>query len=167
VATPGAYVTAVAPSVNDLDVFFVDTSGSLWRAYSAYPSQPTLLATKVGLPSEGASGGPIAAVSRQPGYLDVVFQSANPSNGGTWYSSTSGGQQWATGNVPVGDASGGISILAPSSYELRVLTIDSRQNGATSDWVASGAPSWSSVDYLELPNPYLPPVPVPRPIGKL
>jgi len=160
-ATPGAYVSAVAQSVDDLDVFFVDTSGSLWRAYAAYPSQPTLLATKIGLPGstqEGASGGPIAAVSRQPGYLDVVFQSANPSNGPTWYSSTSNGQQWATGNVPVGDASGGISILAPSSYELRVLTIDRWHNVATSDWVASGAPRWSSAQELEILDPHLIPI---------
>jgi hypothetical protein len=163
VAKAGAYVSAVAQSVDDLDVFFVDASGSLWRAYAAYPSQPTLLATTISLPSstpDGASGGPIAAVSRQPGYLDVVFQDSNPENGPTWYSSTSGGQLWTRGNVPVGDASAGISIVAPSSYELRVLTYDSRANVATSDWLASGSPSWSPVAYVELLNPYpFPPIP--------
>jgi len=149
-ATAGGHLAAVAQTVSNLDVFFVDNTGKLWRAYESTPTQPTLLAAPISQASpvpDGYPGGPIAAVSRQPGLLDVVFRpwlEVAP----TWYSMNAEGQ-WTKGSVPAGDVTNDISIVAPSSYELRVFTDNYLSDLYTTDWVSTGVPTWTPLYGVE------------------
>jgi hypothetical protein len=144
---PGGHLAAVAQTVTDLDVFFVDTKGHLWRAWSSQPTQPSLLVYQVspnvanGVP-DGFPGGPIAAVSRQPGHVDVVFRPWLNNYGPTWYSFNQGSPTMS--HMPGIDASKAISIVAPSSYALRVFVENAWSNVYTADYAYAGRPSWTS-----------------------
>lgn len=151
-ATPGGYLAATAQTVSDLDVFFTDASGYLWRATKAPPAQPSFLVGRVS-PSattpDATSAGPVAAVSREPGLLDVVTAPPAGASTPTWYSMGAGGA-WTRGSLPSMGPVAGISIVAPSSAELRVFAGDSWSNLYTTDWVSAGAPAWTGWDGIEV-----------------
>jgi hypothetical protein len=151
IAPAGGHVTAVAQSVDNVDAFWIDTNGALERASAILPSQqPTPVVSPVSAGGVGHAGGPVASVSRKPGVIDVVFQapSSAASAAPLWYSLGTNGT-WTNGALPGGDATEDISIVAPSSYELRVFMKTVLSDIYTTDWISSGVPSWTPVQGIE------------------
>ncbi len=150
VVPAGGYVTAVAQTVDDLDAFWIDPTGALERASANLPNlQPIPLVAPVTGGGKGQPGGTIASVSRKLGSVDVVFQP--PSASGiipVWYSLTANGVS-ASGSLPGGDATEGISIVAPSSSELRVFMKSFVSDVFTSNIVFAGVPAWSPITDIE------------------
>ena len=138
-APAGAHNTATARTSEALDVFFVDASGTLrkssWTTGAAWGTVPVDGSTGLGQP-----GGLVSAVSRQPNNLDVVFAGTSGQlEWSTWSSPTA----WTTapvvnqqGGVLGAGAigSGGLSIVAPTSFGLQVFYLNPSNQVETVSW---------------------------------
>jgi hypothetical protein len=137
IAPPGGRITATARTSQNLDVFFVANDGGLGTsAWSTGGNWGTWeIAGTGGL---GQPGAQIAAVARQPEMLDVAWGAA--SSGIEW--SNWGPHGWDTVVNPTGSqmttsgqyGSGGISLVAPSSFGLQLFYIDASHQLNTAYW---------------------------------
>jgi formylglycine-generating enzyme required for sulfatase activity len=164
-APAGAYVTAVAPTVTEADAFFVGSDGRLWKAWLSIPDKQTIpfVSQVSSTDGEGLAGGRIASVSRRPDYFDVAFV-ASDGRTPVWYSKIKDNAWSPKGTIiPIADVSNGISLVAPSSAEVRAFGIDSHSDVHTADWVSVGYPVWTgpvrvlSASVAELPLPAVAP----------
>jgi hypothetical protein len=137
IASPGAGITAVAPTPNNLDVFFIDTQGNLrastWSPQGSWSTGLIQQGAGTGLPSA-----PVSAVARQPSVLDVIYQ--GPDSTLRWATSTNG--TWNVSTVPTTGggslgssfAPGNVSLVAPSSFALQAFYLDSAHKLNTLTW---------------------------------
>jgi hypothetical protein len=141
IAPAGAVITATARSAENLDVFVVGLDGgvvqSTWSAQNNHWGTSEIRLSG----GTGQKGGPISAVSRQPGALDVVY-----------YGATSNSLEWATWQNPAASWSvqpiaatqygvstsmigrGGVSIVAPTSYSLQAFYLNGFHQENTVAW---------------------------------
>jgi hypothetical protein len=136
-AAAGAGITAVAPTPNNLDVFFIDTQGNLrtstWSPQGSWATALISQGAGTGLP-----GAPLSAVSRQPGVLDVLYQ--GPGSTLRWATSTNGA--WSVNTVPTTGGGklgssflpGNVSLVAPSSFALQAFYLDGGHRLNTLTW---------------------------------
>ena len=100
---------------------------------------------------DGYPGGPIAAVSREPGMMDVVFRPWSEADGPTWY--TLNQTHWALGSLPGVDVSNAISIVAPTSTDVRVFVKNYWNNVYTMGLNYSAGLIWSPLQAVETLTP--------------
>jgi hypothetical protein len=137
IATPGAAITATARDAQRLDVFLVGLDGGLWT--SAWHGGGGWGTFEIpGTAHLGVSGGPISAVARQEAALDVVFVGAN---GGLEWSAWTAHQPWITSTVAVAGGlsssmlgRGGLSIVAPTSFQLQAFYLNGWHQLDTVTW---------------------------------
>ncbi len=151
-APAGAEVAATSRAAGVVDAFVVGTDGGLWTSHWSPPSTPFYVTTEVpGTAGTGFVGGSLGAVSRQPTLNDVVYQAngrslgAGQGNDYTIHQASWASGSWTTSEIPcsVWAMTGGVSLVAPSSWELRTFVRNGNGQILTADWVAQGQELWT------------------------
>jgi hypothetical protein len=142
VATPGGSISAVARTATNIDVYYFGTDGTLWTSSWHYGASWGSFSIP-GSNNLARAGTPISAVARQPGAIDVVFETPvnGPSQGGIEWASWMYPNPWtfnaipptATGTPNLAGADA-ISIVAPTSFSLQLFYLDYTGNLETLSW---------------------------------
>jgi hypothetical protein len=142
VATPGGSITAVARTATNIDVYYLGTDGTLWTSSWYYGGSWGSFSIP-GSANLARAGTPISAVARQPGAIDVVFETPvnGPSQGGVEWASWTYSNPWTfnaipmtTTNTPNLAGADAISIVAPTSFSLELFYLDYTGNLETLSW---------------------------------
>src|SRR6185312_11726335 len=158
---PGASVTTVARTPDNLDVFWVGPDGvvaSQWWAAAPGAGWGDHGPFNIAPPGSAEEGSAIAIVARMPDHLDVVWVTRDGAIGSNWWTAAPG-TSWADHGAfriaPAGSARPGsaLAVVARTPDNLDVYWVTPDGAVASNWWFAAPGASWADHGWFTITPP--------------